>query len=159
MMIGNDVKKNTTNGSGFLPYTLSKIINDSSLLLSKTINVELLEQDIINNLKMIFSSKSHLDVKDELISTSVLCMGLKDFSGEQVTDDIIKAFKDRLLEQISFFEPRIKVDNISIKNLNDNKHIYQIEIDALYNLPLLDGGLNLKVNFDFETGSSVFENI
>lgn len=140
----------------FLPYSLSKLVDDNPFIktenYSQNLNIQVLKQDILENLKMIFASKSHLQIKEENLAKSVLCCGVDDFSGEAINDENIDHFISDVIQKIIYFEPRIDPHSIVVINLTrDNQYIYNIKLRA--NLILVDEEMVFDMVFDFSSSN------
>ncbi|ASQ30484.1 type VI secretion system, baseplate protein [Campylobacter avium LMG 24591] len=137
-----------------LPFTLSKLLDDNPSYerdYDKS-SLQILKQDIMSNLKMLFHSKSH--ILDERFKDTVLCYGMKDFSGENLSKISIEKFKDEIIYQISSFEPRIDKNSLDISLLDNGlKYLYELRISALININDVREEFIFNLNFDFERSS------
>ena len=85
------------SGYRFLPYSMQKLTDLDPMTkvenYSREMNMAKLKDDILKNIEMIFISKSHFfRINDEIpedMQTSVICLGLDDYTGKRLNNDLI----------------------------------------------------------------------
>lgn len=154
------------SGYKFLPYSMQKLTDLDPLTkvenYSREMNIPKLKDDILNNIEMIFMSKSHLfndvDNLPKDIKSSVVCYGLDDYSGKRLNNELLNLIEKNIIEQLKFFEPRLNPDTISVQNkINDNGYKCDMIISAAVNISDINETVSFQTSFNFETGLSTIK--
>ena len=116
------------------------------------------------NIEMIFISKSHFfRINDEIpedMQTSVICLGLDDYTGKRLNNDLIMELETNIIEQLKYFESRINPETIEVDvKIKNNGYSCDIIVTGKINMAEINEEIKFKTSFNFETGLSVIEQL
>lgn len=156
------------SGYRFLPYSMQKLTDLDPMTkvenYSREMNMAKLKEDILKNIEMIFISKSHFfRINDEIpedMQTSVICLGLDDYTGKRLNNDLIMELETNIIEQLKYFESRINPETIEVDvKIKNNGYSCDIVVTGKINMAEINEEIKFKTSFNFETGLSVIEQL
>lgn len=156
------------SGYRFLPYSMQKLTDLDPMTkvenYSREMNMAKLKDDILKNIEMIFISKSHFfRINDEIpedTQTSVICLGLDDYTGKRLNNDLIMELETNIIEQLKYFESRINPETIEVDvKIKNNGYSCDIVVTGKINMAEINEEIKFKTSFNFETGLSVIEQL
>jgi type VI secretion system protein ImpF len=123
-----------------------------------------LKDDILENIRMLFNSRSHPLHADLArytgVETSVLAYGISDYCGKKGSDADIEALRAHITTQLQYFEPRLERASIQVDLVSTDdayKTLLDFKIRALINVGDAEEELLFMSKLDLETGCTDLE--
>lgn len=152
-------------GTLFMPCVLDRLTDlnpeNRTERFSRAVSLSALHRSVLENVAMIFNSRSHPDVAslggDATMASSVLTMGLPDFCGSGVSDDKSEWLRHEIVRQLRAFEPRFQPDSIAVEMKNEEGKdggVLELEVRAIIAVEPLKEELAFRALLNMETGES-----
>ncbi len=146
----------------FPPCLLSRLIDREPQIKKEhnplMITAEQLRMDVLQNLEIIFNSRSRLSDAElaysQEMTTSVLGFGLSDFCGISRNSDAAEHLQIAIARQIQCFEPRILKESleVSIIPAEGNAKELEFQISGIIMVAPLKEEILFTSKLDLETG-------
>jgi type VI secretion system protein ImpF len=122
-----------------------------------------LKDDILENIRMLFNSRSHPLGADLArypgTETSVLAYGISDYCGKKGSDEDIEALRLHITDQLRCFEPRLAPDSIEVDFATNDafKTLLDFKIRGIVSVGDVEEELLFLSKLDLETGCAELE--
>jgi type VI secretion system protein ImpF len=123
-----------------------------------------LKDDILENIRMLFNSRSHPLAADleryPGAETSVLAYGISDYCGKKGSDEDIEALRLHIVSQLRCFEPRLAPDSIEVDFAATDdafKTLLDFKIRGIISVGDAEEELLFLSKLDLETGCTDLE--
>lgn len=149
----------------FLPTLWSRLCGCDSQSLNRNDQIALVKAEILQNITLILNSRSHMPLEKMHDATDVqfssLGFGLADFCGQNHNQARLAQLKQKILEQIRFFEPRLEPDSIQLTFLDrenelgpNSPNYVNLEIKARLKASLSSELFTCVSRLDLDSGNS-----
>jgi type VI secretion system protein ImpF len=120
--------------------------------------------DILENVRMLFSSRSHPTPEDLAaypeLRTSVLNYGISDYCGRKTTENDIEQLRQHIIEQLQCFEGRLDPESIVVESVVGDevrKTLLDFKICGIIRIGQISREFRFISKLDFETGCASLE--
>ncbi|MDR2865399.1 MAG: GPW/gp25 family protein [Spirochaetaceae bacterium] len=149
----------------FKPYLLKRLTDyepsEKKDRETGAITLRKVKEDVFENIEMLFGSRAHLSHielrEDEELISSVLGFGIIDYCGKSFGRQEREILRQNIIEQLTFFEPRIDPSTIEVKltDSEDNpSFLMAFRISGTIRVGQLSEELLFISRLNLETGSA-----